>query len=191
LLHYFKAEMEPGTESLERAAQHYKSVLEEDRVQGYPFARAGVLFNLANVQRLVGQRKNDSALILDALENHAAACRDSLPYSPYWAFRAEEEATVDAEALKNGVDPSAYATALQKYNWLLALHIKHRGHRIGVAPFYVVVVAGTSGSKEPDWKAAPKRGDRIKDGTVVWENAGEFSYCEQCKQHLRPPSTDA
>ena len=38
LLHYFKGEMERGTESLERAAQHYKSVLEEERAQVYPFA---------------------------------------------------------------------------------------------------------------------------------------------------------
>jgi len=190
LLHYFKGEMERGTESLERAAQHYKSVLEEERTEGYPFGRAGLLFNLGNVQRLLGQRKNDSALVLVALENHAAACRDRLPYSPYWAFRAAAEVAGDVEALNNRFDPSVYQTALAKYDWALALHAKHQGHRIGLMPIYKVVVPGTSGSKEPDWKAAPKRGDRIKDGTVVWENAGKFSHCEQCKEYLCAPNAN-
>jgi hypothetical protein len=57
-------------------------------------------------------------------------------------------------------------------------------------PIFRAVVAVTSGSKEPDWKTAPKRGDRVKDGTVVWENAGKFSYWERCKQHLFAPSAD-
>jgi hypothetical protein len=142
------------------------------------------------VQRLLGQRKNDYALILDALENHAAACRDRLPYSAYWAFRAAAEVTGDVEALKNGFDPSVYQMALPKYDWALTLHAKHQGHRIELKPTFRLVVPGTSGSKEPDWKAAPKRGDRIKDGTVVWENAGKFSYCEQCKQHLFAPNAN-
>jgi tetratricopeptide (TPR) repeat protein len=190
LLHYIKGEMEPGTESLERSVQHYRSVLEENRAQVSPFDRAGVLFNLGNVQRLLGQRKNDCALILDALENHAAACRDRLPHNPYWAFRAATEVADDVEALKNRFDPSVYQTALPKYDWVLALQAKHQGHRIGLMPIFRVVVSGTSGSQEPDWKAAPKRGDRIKNGTVVWENAGKFSYCEQCKEYLRAPNAN-
>ena len=146
------------------------SALEEYRAHVNPFARAGVRFNLGNVQRLLGQRKNDSALILEAMENHAAACRGRLPFSPYWAFRAAAEVANDAEALKNKFDPSVYQTALPKYDWVLALHAKHQGHSIGLMPIFRAVVAGTSGHKEPDWKAARKRGERIKNGTVVWEN---------------------
>lgn len=169
--------------------QHYELVLEENRANVDPFSRAGALFNLGNVQRLLGQRKDDSSLVLEALENHAAACRDRLPFSPYWAFRAAAEVVGDVEVLKARFDPTAFELALPKHDWILALHAKHQGHSIGLMPVFRAVVAGTSGSKKPDFSAASKRGDRIIDGTVVWENAGKFSYCKQCGQFLAAPNS--
>jgi hypothetical protein len=168
--------------------RHYRWALEEYRTEIAPFARAGAQFNLGNALRLLGQRNNDGALILGALENHAAACRECLPYSPYWAFRAAGQAVGDAEALKAHFDPSVYQAALAKHDRVLALPVKHQGHRVGLMPVFRAVVAGTSGLKKPDFSAAPRRGDRIKDGTVVWENAGKYSYCEQCEEFLTAPN---
>jgi tetratricopeptide (TPR) repeat protein len=189
LLHYLKGEIELGTESLEQAVQHYELVLEENRANVDPFARAGVLYYLGNAQRLLGQRKDDSSLVLEALGNHAAACRDRLPFSPYWALRAAAEVVGDVEVLKARFDPTSFELALPKHDWILALHAKHQGHSIGLMPAFRAVVAGTSGSKKPDFSAASKRGDRIIDGTVVWENAGKFSYCKQCGQFLAAPNS--
>jgi tetratricopeptide (TPR) repeat protein len=187
MVHYVRGELEPNTESLESAVRHFRLALEEFRPDVAPSDRCGVQLNLGNVLRLLGQRKNDPALVLEGLGNHATACGDWLPYSPYWAFRAADEAVADAEALKSNHDPSVYQSALQDFDWVLGLRSKHEGHRIGLGPLFTIVVAGTSGTKKPDFSSAPKRGDRIKDGTVVWENAGKYSFCEQCGHFLAVP----
>jgi len=188
LVHYVKGERESGIESLEGAVRHYKCALEEYRAETVPFARAGTQFNMGNALRLLGQRNNDSGLIREALTHHAAACQDCLPYSPYWAFRAAEAAEQDMEVLKGALDPLGYETAVAGHSWISTLRTKHAGHQIALAPVFTVASAGKSGTTEPDWRLAPRRGDRIKDGTVVWENAGKYSYCVQCKEFLTAPN---
>lgn len=185
---YCEAEMETGTGVLESAIKYFESALLEDGPNTNGFLEAGIRFKLGSAQRLLGQRRGDSKLILDALANHTAACRARLPHNPYWAFRAAAEACVDLAVVKETVNPSVYQAIVPKYAWIVALHDIHQGHHIGLSPMFRVVVPGISGNSEPDWKLAPKRGDRIKDGTVIWENGGKFSYCMECKQHLSAPN---
>lgn len=187
-VYYIQGQMESGIESLEVAICHYKSALEEYRAAIVPFAQAGAQFNLGNVLRLLGQRNKDTALLCQALENHAAACQVSLPYSPYWAFRAAEAGEEDMAVLKGALDPLSYETVLAKHGWISKLRSKHAGHQIGLMPAFRAIVAGKSGNAKPDFSFAPRRGDKIKDGSVVWENAGKFSYCLQCKEFLAAPN---
>lgn len=42
-------------------------------------------------------------------------------------------------------------------------------HQSGPRPVFRVVIRGTSGATEPDWSKAPNIGDRVTDGSVVWE----------------------
>lgn len=183
--------MESGVKSLEVATCHYRSALEEYGATSVPFDQAGAQFNLGNVLRLLGQRNKDTALLCEALQNHAVACGVSLRYSPYWAFRAAEAAEEDMAPLNGALGPLDYETALAKHGWISKLRSKHAGHQIGLMPVFRVIVAGKSGTTEPDFSSAPRRGDRIKDGSVVWENAGKYSYCAQCKEFLATPNNAA
>ncbi len=185
-LFYLKGELEEGEGALEIAASHYFLSLEEHSPEFSP-TWAAVQFNLGNVQRLLGIRTSGLALILEALERHAAACRYTLPFSPYWAFRAAEAAQEDIKVLEGGPDISLYHSAVAKHRWVLSLLREHSGHQITLKPIFQVVVAGTSGTVQPDFSQAPRRGDRTKDGTVVWENAGKFSFCIDCNQFLKAP----
>jgi hypothetical protein len=187
--YHFLGELESGTQSLEAAVRQYKLALEEYREEVTPFLWAGTQFNLGNVERILGQRKNEPSLIYDALERHAAACRCNLICSPYWAFRAAEAAMEDMNVLKAGSEPTVHSQILAKHSWISTLQTKHAGHEIGLMPTFRVVVAGTSGTKKPDFSFASRRGDRIEDGTVIWENAGKYSYCTQCNEFLKPPDT--
>lgn len=186
-LYYIKGEMEAGTDSLEEAKRHYVLALSEYGPEVVSFERAGLQFDLGNVLRLMGLRKKETALISDALEHHAEACRDSVRYSPYWAFRAADAAAEDMRILEDALDSSTWQKTFAKHGWISELRTKHVGHQIGLKAIFRVVVAGTSGTVKPDFDLAPKKGDRIKDGTVVWENAGRFSYCVQCSEFLAPP----
>ena len=75
-----------GTESLEAAVKHFNRALEQYRDDIVPFARAGIEFNLGTGVTSSRERENSPALVSEALEHHAAACRNCLPYSPYWAL---------------------------------------------------------------------------------------------------------
>jgi hypothetical protein len=186
-VNYFQNEIETDIESLETAVHHYKLALEVYRVETAPFERAAAQFNLGNALRLLGQQKMDFTIICDALENHAAACRNCLRHNPYWAFRAAEAVDRDIEILK--VVNDAREDSFRKYSWISLLRSKHTGHDISLAPVFRCVVTGTSGSSKPNFDAAPNKGDLIKDGTVVWENDGKYSYCTTCKEFLVPPNT--
>jgi tetratricopeptide (TPR) repeat protein len=187
-VHFLKGEWGTGTESLEVAVTHYNRALEQYPNGGAPFARAGVEFNLGAALRVLGLRKSNSSLISEALEHHAAACRTCLQYSPYWALRAAEAADEDMNILKGMSDASTHGAILLKHGWISTFRLKHVGHEIGLMPVYRVAVPGTSGSTKPDFSLAPRRGDRIKDGSVVWENAGKYSCCRQCSEFLAPPN---
>jgi tetratricopeptide (TPR) repeat protein len=184
---FLKGEWGSSTESLEAAVKHFNRALEQYRDDVVPFARSGIEFNLGTALRVLGQRENNPALVLEALEHHAAACRNCLPSSPYWALRAAEAADEDMNILKGMSNSPNHAAIVAKYDWISILRQKHVGHEIGVMPVYRVVVPGTSGSEKPDFSLAPRRGDKIKDGSVVWESAGKYSYCKQCAEFLRPP----
>jgi hypothetical protein len=60
----------------------------------------------------------------------------------------------------------------------------HNGHIINMKPFFSAVVPGKSGTVEPDWTKAPNPGDRIHDGTVVWENVGQIAFCVTCGKEI-------
>jgi tetratricopeptide (TPR) repeat protein len=184
---FLKGEWGSGTESLEAAVKHFNRALEQYRDDVVPFARSGIEFNLGTALRVLGQRENNPALVSEALEHHAAACRNCLPYSPYWALRAAEAADEDMNILKGMSNSPNHAAIGAKYDWISNLRGKHVGHEIGLMPVYRAVVPGTSGSEKPDFSLAPRRGDKIKDGSVIWENAGKYSYCKQCAEFLRPP----
>lgn len=184
---FLKGEGESGTEALEAAVKHFNRALEQYRDDIAPFARAGIEFNLGTALRVLGQRENSPAMFSEALEHHAAACRNCLPYSPYWAFRAAEAADEDMNILEGMSNSPNDATIVAKYDWISNLRRKHVGHEIGLMPVYRVVVPGVSGSEKPDFSLAPRRGDKIKDGGVIWENAGKYSYCKRCAEFLRPP----
>lgn len=186
-VYFLKGEWGTGTESLEAAITHYNRALEQFPHDVVPFARAGVEFNLGIALRVLGQRNNNSSLISEALGHHAAVCQNLLLYSPYWALRAAEAAEEDMNILKGMPDSSTHGTILAKHGWISTLRLKHVGHEIGLMPVYKVAVPGTSGSTKPNFSLAPRRGDRIKDGSVVWENAGKYSYCGQCSEFLAPP----
>jgi hypothetical protein len=126
-------------------------------------------------------------LIREALENHATVCRDCLPYNPYWALRAAAAADEDMNALEATVDPPTFRPILATHGWISALRAKHSNHRIGLKSVFRVVVPGTSGTTRPDFVSVSRRGDRIKDGSVVWENAGKYSYCLECNEFLSAP----
>jgi nucleoside phosphorylase/tetratricopeptide (TPR) repeat protein len=181
---YILGERESGTESLEKAVTRYRLVLEEYRSRSVPFATSGVHFNFGNALRLLGERKKDAGLILEALENHSTVCRNCLPDSPYWAFRAARAAIDDRNALKAHFEPSLYEALLTKHEWVSKLVDKHEGHRITLMPFFKCVVPGTSGSTKPNFDSVPRKGDRIKDGSTVWENGGKYSYCLECQDYL-------
>ena len=183
---YVIGERESGTESLERAVAHYQQVLGVYSLHSVPFATSSVQFNLGNVLRLLGERKKDVGLILDALENHATACRNCLRDTPYWAFRAGNAAVDDMNALGAGFDRSLYEASLTRHDWIQKLLNKHNGHRIALMPVFNCVVPGTSGNTKPNFDSVPRKGDRIKDGSVVWENGGKYSYCMECKEYLAP-----
>ncbi|MGD0120567.1 MAG: hypothetical protein ABSD30_21065, partial [Candidatus Binatus sp.] len=175
------------TTSLENAVTRYRQVLEEFKSRSVSFATFGVQFNLGNALRLLGERKKDVSLILDALENHSIVCKACLSDTPYWAFRAARAALDDMNALKAGFDPSVYEATLGEHEWISNLLDKHLGHRIALMPFFKCVVPGTSGSTKPNFDSVPRSGDRIKDGSVVWENAGRYSFCMECQEYLAPP----
>jgi len=185
--YYVRGEWEPDTVSLETSVSYYRSALEEYRKDIVPFARSGAQFNFGNVLRLLGQRNQSAALVCEALENHAAACRDSLRYSPYWAFRAAESAEEDMKVLEATCDRPTFERVLLKHGWILALRAKHASHAISLMPVFTAVVPGTSGTTRPDFSSASMRGDRVKDGSVVWENKGKYSYCTQCGEFLIAP----
>jgi hypothetical protein len=145
---------------------------------------------LGDVLRLLGQRKKNASLIWEALDSHAAACQVCLRDTPYWAFRAADAAAEDLSALSSSFDRSEYEAFVTKPQWVFNLRSKHQGHKIALVPTFNVVVAGKTGERKPDWKLAPRRGDRIKDGSVVWENAGACSYCLECKEYLVPPGSE-
>jgi hypothetical protein len=84
-------------------------------------------------------------------------------------------------------DPLTEQTLFAKHAWISTLRSKHSGHEIGLMSIFRVVVPGTSGTTKPDFSLAPRRGGRIQDGSVVWENAGKYSYCGQCSEFLAPP----
>ena len=184
---FLKGEWGSGTESLEAAVKHFNRALEQYRDDVVPFARSGIEFNLGTALRVLGQRENNPALVSEALEHHAAACRNCLPYSPYWALRAAEAADEDMNILRGMSNSPNHAAIVAKYDWISNLRRKHVGHEIGLMPVYRVVVPGTSGSEKPDFSLATRRGDKIRDGSVIWENAGKYSYCKQCAKFLRPP----
>jgi tetratricopeptide (TPR) repeat protein len=185
---YLKGELEANNSLLESAIIHYKLALECYRPNTKPSGWAAAQFNLGNAEQLLGVRTGQSSLISSALEGHAAACRHSLPFSPYWAFRAAEAAMQDMDLLKSASDVSSYQATLAKYNWVLKLQAEHSGHQIGLRSTFSAVVPGKSGTIEPDWSVAPRKGDRIVDGTVTWENSGRFSYCVECNRFLLPPN---
>ena len=187
-MHYLKGELEPNNASLESAMGCYRLALEAYRADATPSGWAGTQFNLGNTERLLGIRTGQSSLISSALERHAAACRFSLPFSPYWAFRAAEAARQDMEILKSAPVISSHQAILAKYDWVLKLQAEHSGHQLGLRSTFSAVVPGTSGTIEPDWSLAPKKGDRIVDGTVIWENSGKFSFCVECNRFLLPPT---
>jgi hypothetical protein len=61
----------------------------------------------------------------------------------------------------------------------------HSGHIINVKPRFKCVQQGQSGTKEPDWQLAPNRGDRLADGSCIWENTGdEEATCVSCGRVL-------
>ncbi len=61
----------------------------------------------------------------------------------------------------------------------------HLGHIITKVPSFKTVVSGKTGDHEPDWSKAPNKGDRLKDGTVVWENSGDLvGHCATCRRNL-------
>jgi hypothetical protein len=184
-IRYVLGEWEPGTESLEAAAKEYEESLRGSSADDAAFGRAGVTFNFGNVLCVLGVRKRAPLYIQRALENLALACRIALSQTPYWAFRAAQAAVEDLKLLQE-LSPANYQSASQQYRWVTELPSKHDGHQIGVMPRFVAVVAGTSGTVEPNWKLAQYKGDRIRDGSVVWENAGAQSYCLQCKAFLIP-----
>jgi tetratricopeptide (TPR) repeat protein len=185
-MHYLKGELEPNNASLESAAEHYKLALEACRPDTEPSAWAAAQFNLGNAERLLGIRTGQSSLIASALERHSAACRNSLPFSPYWAFRAAEAARKDIGLLESAPDAPSHQAALAKHAWVLTLQTEHSGHSIVLRPTFVVVVQGTTGEVEPDFSLAPRKGDRIADGSVTWENNGKFSFCIECNCFLPP-----
>jgi hypothetical protein len=185
---FLKGEWGTGTEALETAITHYARALEQFSNDVVPFVRAGVEFNLGTVVRVLGQRNNNPSLICEALDHHAAVFRNCLQYSPYWALKAAGAAEEDIDILKGMPDSSTHIELLAKHDWISTLRLKHVGHEIGLMPVYRVAVPGTSGSTKPNFSLAPRRGDRIKDGSVVWENAGKYSYCRQCSEFLGPRS---
>jgi hypothetical protein len=167
----------------------YRLALEAYRPDATSSGWAGAQFNLGNAERLLGIRKHQSSLIFSALERHAAACCYSLPFSPYWAFRAAEAAKQDMDLLDEpGSGASSYQAKLAKFSWVSKLQAEHSGHQIGLRSTFIAVIPGTSGLVEPDWSLAPRKGDRIVDGTVTWENSGKFSFCIECNRFLLPPS---
>ncbi|MDO8434209.1 MAG: tetratricopeptide repeat protein [Candidatus Binatus sp.] len=190
LVEQILGERESGTESLERAVLRYRQVLKEYSSRSVPFATNGAQFNLGNALRLLGERKKEVGLILDALENHSSVCRNCLPDTPYWAFRAGNATIDDMNALKAGFDQSLYGTTLAKHEWVSKLLAKHEGHRISLMPFFKCVVSGTSGSTKPDFDSAPRKGDTIKEGSIIWENGGKYSYCLECQEYLVPLTPD-
>lgn len=185
-LFYLKGDLEEVNEALEDAIAHFRLALEQYQSSLTPTS-AGIQFNLGNVQRLLGKRTNRLPLILEALERHSAACRYSLPLSPYWAFRAAEAAKEDFDLIRFGSDRALLDEATTKYGWILDLLQQHSGHQIALAPNFTAVVAGTSGMTKPDFSVASRKGDRIRDGSVVWENAGKQSFCSSCNCFLIPP----
>ena len=63
--------------------------------------------------------------------------------------------------------------------------MNHENHIIIVKPVFSAVTTGTSGTVEPDWNSAPRKGDRLVDGTCVWENTGaERGECQTCGRVL-------
>ena len=182
---YVLGEWEPGTELLEAAAEEYEDALSGNSADDAPFGRAGATFNFGNVLRLLGVRKKAPLYLQRALEHHALACRFALSQTPYWAFRAAHAAVEDLKLLQE-LSPANHQSVSQRYRWVAELPSKHDGHQIALMPRFLAAVAGTSGTVEPNWKLAPYKGDRIRDGSVVWENAGAQSYCLQCKSFLVP-----
>jgi tetratricopeptide (TPR) repeat protein len=183
---YLKGELEPNNPSLESAVIRYRLALEAYRPDTKPSGWAAAQFNLGNAERLLGTRTGQSSLISSALEHHSAACRYSLPFSPYWAFRAAEAAKQDIDLLQSAPDASTHQATLARNNWVLKLQTEHFGHHIGLRSTFVAVVPGTSGTVKPDFSLAPRKGDRIADGSVTWENSGKFSFCVECNCFLLP-----
>jgi hypothetical protein len=60
----------------------------------------------------------------------------------------------------------------------------HHGHVVQMKPFFRAAVPGKSSQTEPDWSKAPNPGDTIRDGTVVWENAGQTLFCVTCDKWI-------
>jgi hypothetical protein len=134
--------------------------------------------------RLLGVRTKNVSLVCEALNAHMTACQACMHDTPYWAFMAASAAREDLSALSANFDKETYEASVVKYRWITDFLSKHEGHRIALNPAFKIVIAGTSGNAEPDWKLAPKKGDRIKDGTAIWENAGTRSYCLECREFL-------
>jgi tetratricopeptide (TPR) repeat protein len=180
---YTLGELESGDESLRSAVNHYKQALQEFSVESAPFDRAAAQFNLGNALRSLGVRTKDPALIGEALENHAAACRSCLPSTPYWALISAKAAREDMEALRTNFSAALSQPLLSAYGWIATV-LSHSDHELALVPFYTCIVAGRSGTSKPDFGAAPRRGDRITDGTCVWENSGKRLYCRRCNVYL-------
>jgi tetratricopeptide (TPR) repeat protein len=183
---YLLGERDGETKRLSECVQYYRAALEVFDRSRTPFDWAGAIFKLGDALRLLGQRKKDVGLILQALEKHASACRAMLSDTPFWAFMAARGASEDLAALTSNFYASAYRESAAQHQWVFDLLAKHDGHKITVMPAFKVIESGKSGDKEPDWKLAAKKGDRIKDGSMTWENAGNRSYCINCKYSLSP-----
>jgi tetratricopeptide (TPR) repeat protein len=181
---YILGKREEGMELLEECVRCYRSALEVLDRNTIPFDRAGVTFKLGDALRLLGQRKNDVGLVRLALDSHAAACETCLQDSPFWAFMAARGASEDLATLTSGFDEATYRESVTRHEWIFNLLLKHDGHKIALMPIFRVVVAGKTGDRKPDFGLAPRKGDRLNDGSVVWENAGKYSYCLDCNEFL-------
>jgi tetratricopeptide (TPR) repeat protein len=190
-IYFQKAEWGSATEFLETSINHYRDALQQYPKTDASFARSGIEFHLGTALRILGERTANAALVSEALEHHALACRNCLPHNPYWALRAAEAADQDIEILKAMSDSTTIAAVLANHVWISTLWHKHAGHSIGLKAIFKAVVPGRSGRTKPDFSRAVKKGDRIKDGTVVWENGGKYTYCVQCEEFLLPSDQKA
>jgi hypothetical protein len=67
----------------------------------------------------------------------------------------------------------------------------HRDHRIRVKNVFRVIKTGTSGTAEPNWALAPNAGDRLVEGSCIWENTGSVTVqCETCQRPLTAEEYD-